>query len=195
MIDAVGIDLLYGGNRQTIQSGVYYFGYNSTSTAIPNEVEQTVAAYNYISSLTEAVIMGSEITGLQTAVPRVTGIGGSAAEASATRELVTQIASIIEKGPDSTIVNVPLPLYASASSEAQNAAKMIASNRDFIVAETVAYVDAVNAPGYVYNKTKCARDTGLLVDAIAQDVMFESYSQSIFSGVQYWNHGLIILSL
>jgi hypothetical protein len=181
MIDAVSVDLLYGGNRQAVQSGVYYYSYSSTSSAIVGEIPQTVSAYEYIASLTEAIILGNEVAAQQTTVPRVTGVGGTAAEANSIKELLTHVTGIITNGPDSTIVNVPLPVYASTSTAAQNAAMMLDANRDFIVAETVAYVDYFNTPGYEYDKVKCARDTGLLVDAIAQDILFESFSQSIFS--------------
>ena len=61
MIDSVSIDLLYGGNRQAIQSGVAYYGY-TTSTAVPNEIPQVTAAYNYISSILPSIVTGQTIT-------------------------------------------------------------------------------------------------------------------------------------
>ena len=37
-----------------------------------------------------------------------------------------------------------------------------------------------------YNQEKCFRDTGLIVDALAFDLAYQSNTQSRFSGLQYW---------
>ena len=188
IIDSISIDLLYGGNRQSVQAGVYYYGYDSTSTTIVGEIPQTVDAYNKIAELSEKLILGQEIVVEQTTIPRVTtGVStGTTAEVGKVDALVANLVSIIAKGPEATITNVPLPTAESKDLDALNAAVLVDANREFIVAETVAYVNQT-FPGFVYDSVKCARDTGLIVDAVAQDLLFESYSQSIFAGVQYWN--------
>jgi hypothetical protein len=188
IVDSISIDLLYGGNRQSVQAGVYYYGYDSTSTAIVGEIPQTVDAYNKIAELSEKLLLGQEIILEQTAIPRVSvGLSlATTAEVGKIDALVANLVSIIAKGPEATITNTPLPTVESEDEDAVNAALLVDANREFIVAETVAYVNQT-FPGFVYDSVKCARDTGLIVDAIAQDLLFESYSQSIFAGVQYWN--------
>ena len=189
MVDSVSFDLLYGGNRQAIQSGVYYYGYSSTSTSIVGEIPQTVDAYNHISSLTQKIILGQTITPLQTTVPQATNVTTSTInEVVSVKELVNNITNIVTNGPETTISVSSLPTTVSPDANAVNSAKMLASNRAFIVAEAIAFVNQT-FPALSYNATKCARDMGLIVDSVAQDLMFDSYSQSIFSGVQYWNHG------
>ena len=37
-----------------------------------------------------------------------------------------------------------------------------------------------------YNQAKCARDTGLIVDSLAFDLLFEGNTQSAYAGLQYW---------
>ena len=188
MIDSVSVDLLYGGNRQSIQSGVYYWGYNSTSTAISGEIPQTVDAYKHIATLTEAIILGTPITAQQSLVPRVTGTGATVAESNVVKDLISNIAKIISAGPNAVVVGTPLPTTVSTDAAAINSAKILDANREFIVAETIAYIET-ELEEFYYDQTKCERDTGLIVDAIAQDLMFASSSQSTFAGVQYWNHG------
>jgi hypothetical protein len=190
IIDSVSIDLLYGGNRQAVQSAVYYFGYESTSTAIAGEIPQTVDAYNHITELSKKIVLGQDISVQQTTVPRVTtGVStGTTAEVGKIEALIANITNIIANGPTATISNVPLPTVVSRDITAVDAANILDANREFLIAETVAFVNQTfPAPGFVYDQVKCARDTGLIVDAIAQDLLFESTSQSIFSGVQYWN--------
>jgi hypothetical protein len=188
IIDSISIDLLYGGNRQSVQSAVYYFGYNSTATTIVGEIPQTIDAYNHINELSKKIILGQPITVQQTVVPRATVgvLPGTVSEVSKVEALIANITNIISNGPEATISNTPLPTVISSDVDAVNTAKIINANRAFIVSETVAYVNQTFT-GFVYDSIKCARDTGLIVDAIAQDILFESNSQSIFAGVQYWN--------
>ena len=55
----------------------------------------------------------------------------------------------------------------------------------------VAYIDNYiysNSSYYQnYSRTKCLRDTGLIVDALVLDLLFGGTSQSDFAGLQYWN--------
>lgn len=46
--------------------------------------------------------------------------------------------------------------------------------------------------GFIYDKTRCARDTRLIVDAIAQDLQNEGVNQSVFAGIQYWNQDSVV---
>jgi len=62
IIDGVAFDLLHGGNRQSIMNGVYYYGFNGSSSAIPNETTQTVYAYNFINSISAQIIQGIAVT-------------------------------------------------------------------------------------------------------------------------------------
>ena len=51
------------------------------------------------------------------------------------------------------------------------AARLIELNKDFIVEETIAYVNATYpAPGFVFNADKCRRDTRLIIDGIVADL-------------------------
>jgi hypothetical protein len=188
IVDSVSVDLLYGGNRQSVQSGVYYWGYNSTSTAIIGEIPQTVDAYKHIATLTEAIILGRDLVPQQTVVPRVMGLGGTVAELNVVKDLISNITKIISAGPEAVVMGTSLPTTVSTDVNAINSAMMIDSNREFIVAETIAYIET-ELEEFYYDQAKCERDTGLIVDAIAQDIMFATASQSTFAGLQYWNHG------
>ena len=195
MVDSVSFDLLYGGNRQAIQSGVYYYGYSSTSTAIVGEIPQTIDAYSHISSLAQGIVLGQTITPLQTTVAQVKNITtGTINEVVTVKELVNNITNIVNNGPNTGISVTSLPTTPSPDDSAFNAAKAVENNRAFIIAEAIAYISQT-FPSLSYNVSKCQRDTGLIVDSIAQDLMFDSYSQSIFSGVQYWNHGSYVGSI
>lgn len=45
-----------------------------------------------------------------------------------------------------------------------------------------------------YNQDKCSRDTGLIADSIAVDLLYDSNTQSRFSGLQYWGQGINVVN-
>ena len=188
MVDSVSFDLLYGGNRQAIQSGVYYYGYNSTSTAIPNEISQTIDAYVFLATLTQKIILGQTITPLQTAVSRVTSVStGTSAEASIVSADVALINNVIQNGPSVVTAKTPISLARSTSTSVVNAAKAIDANRAFIVAEVVAFI---NGKYISYNKDKCRRDVGFIVDALTYDLENGGNYNAVIAGKSYYaEHG------
>lgn len=189
MVDSVGFDLLYGGNRQAIQSGVYYYSFNASSTAVPNEIPQVIAAYEYLKTISSQVIKGETVVTFQNVVTQNTSLPfGTSSEATTSSNLLDYMIDIITLGPSSADTKTPISLNRSANTNVANASYILEANREFISSEVVAYINtAYEGTGFVYDQVKCKRDTGLLVDAVAQDLLFEGRSQSTFAGLQYWN--------
>jgi len=259
MIDSVSFDVLYGGNRQAIQSGVYYYSF-TTSTAIPYQSEQTVAAYERLRDIVPQIVQNQTITRSpnNTATQITTLTTATIFEATQVQSMVDLIVNIINNGPavaetetpigltatttatcisatkileanrdfiQSEIVNYvnyvylvgtqsdvtfvtdsvdkitniidvgpsvaedasPIPLFKSTNTATQFATKLLNANREFITAEVIAYIDNTFNTGFKYDKTKCKRDTGLIVDSISLDILHSGTTQSEFSGLQYWN--------
>ena len=190
IVDSIAFDLLYGGNKQAIQSGVYYYSYNGSSTAVPNEIAEVTAAYDYIKSIVPYIVKGQTTSTFQENVAQVISANtGTNVEASFVQDLVDVITNIINNGP-SEVTNAekePIGLTRSVDTNVINAALLLNANREFIKAETVAYIDNKFNAGFVYDQTKCERDTGLIVDSIAFDLLYDGNTQSTFAGLQYWN--------
>ena len=73
-----------------------------------------------------------------------------------------------------------------------DAGNLLTSNKEFIQEEVVAYVE-FNYTGITsstsYDRTKCKRDIGYIVDAISYDISYGGNSKSIEAGTAYWNAG------
>ena len=194
MVDSVSFDVLYGGNKQSVQSGVYYYGYLEDSTAIPNEIPQTTSAYNFIEQIVTDIVTGTLISNPQqsSVVQIVSTLTGTTVEADLIKSNVNLINNIIEYGPDEVLVKEPIALTRSTSTSVINAANLLNANRDFIRAETIAFINNEYNTGFLYDKTKCKRDTGLIVDSIAFDLLYEGTTESTFAGLQYWNQDTYI---
>jgi hypothetical protein len=191
IVDSVSFDLVYGGNRQATQSGVYYFGHNGSSTVIPGEQTQTVAAYNFIKSLISNIVVGTQIAEPQQdrILQIVSTSTGTSSEITLADSLVDNITNIITNGPSVAPSPTSITLAPSTDTNVVNATKLLEANRDFITAEVIAYIGNTFHTQFNYNEAICARDTGLIIDALAQDLVFGGTSQSTFAGIQYYTQG------
>ena len=85
------------------------------------------------------------------------------------------------------INNVPL---ADPGGRYDDASRLLILNKNYIAAEAVGYVTAIY-PGLLsnptYSGTKCLRDVGYIVDALAYDVKYGGNYKSVGAGVSYWS--------
>ena len=144
LVDSVYFDLLHGGNRQAVMAGVYYYNFDADITQINNQIIQTGAAYDYIGSIIGNIITNTAVVkSYQTQVTQNT-TAASAATGSETAEIlkdINLITSIIENGPNVAEPKTPIYYAPSTDPNVINATKIILANRDYIVAETVAFVN------------------------------------------------------
>ena len=188
IIDSIALDLLRGGNKQTIQSGVYYYSYSSAVSVISTETAQTTIAYNRLRDILPSIVTNQLVTPTfkntatqNTSLPAATILEGVKLE-----DMVNTITDIINNGPTVVGAKKPVSLNLTSDDNAVKAAAILAANKDFIKSEVLAYID-YEFSTFNYNKATCYRDTGLIVDAIVQDLLFEGRSQSTFAGLQYWS--------
>jgi hypothetical protein len=146
LLDSIRFDLLHGGNRQAIMSGVYYYNFNANVTQINNQVVQTAAAYEFIGSIVDEIVQNILITDTyqNTVTQNTTAFANATlAEANAVLTNIDLIKDIINDGPTVTPhVKAPI-VYENRSTDVNviNATQTLLTNRDFIVAEVVTYVN------------------------------------------------------
>jgi hypothetical protein len=197
VLDSVCMDMLRGGNRQSVQAGVYYFGYDTTSTVLINEIPQTNAAYKFMKSLIDKVVQRITVTKTyQSLVEQNTDpIGATVLESRAISNNIDLIRDIIRKGPAAAPERVPLPLTPNTSTNVSRAYDILSQNREFIVEEVVEFVNATFIQPYAfnYNESKCFRDVGLIVDSIATDIIRRSNTNSLEAGLSYWDGAVSVI--
>jgi hypothetical protein len=190
MIDSVAFDLLHGGSKQSIKSGVYYFGYSAAQTEVPNELPQTVQAYNFIKSLVSNVVLATPIVNpYQVGVTQTTGLNSATIyEVNALEDSIDLITKIIRNGPSVVDARIPINLNQSGNTNVLNAYNLLVNNRAFIQAETIAYINSSTFSTFSsYSKEKCYRDVGILVENIAYDAAFGGNQKAIESGLAYYD--------
>jgi hypothetical protein len=190
MIDSVAFDLLHGGNRQSVQSGLAYYGADAGTITIQAEEVATTDAFTYLATIAGDIVQNNKITPLQSRVKQNTSLTpATSAEATLIARAVSTVTNIINNGPVGQVYS-PITLTASGSATVADAFNILLANREFIQAEVVAYVDKTyNPDSFSYDEELCYRDTGLLIDAVSQDILLGGNSKSIEAGLAYWNQG------
>ena len=190
IIDCISFDLLNGGNRQSIQAGVYYFNFTGSESTIANQIVQTTAAFNYLSSIAQNIIQNNAVAASQSAVKQNTSLNpATATEAALLDTKVDVITSIIANITNKAAAE-PISLIRSTDENINNAYELLIANKKFIVEEVLNYIDQTYNPGrFNYNQELCYRDTGLIVDAVSQDILLGGNAKSLEAGLSYWNFG------
>ena len=188
MIDSVAFDLLHGGKKQSIKSGTYYYGYSSTITEVPNEIPQTTLAYDFIKSLMSNIVFATPIINVyQNTFGQVTALtSGTIHEVNLLKDRIDLITNIIRNGPSAAKERIPVNLTTSQEQGVLNAYDLIAANKSFIKAETIAYINSTFGT-FNYSREKCYRDVGILVENIAYDAAFGGNQKAIESGLAYYD--------
>ena len=192
IIDSVVFDMIHGGNKQSVQSGLYYYGASTSTITIPTEVPETIAAFNYLSTITGLIVQNLPVEPLQTTYIQNTTAYAAAtsAEADLLIQAVSTVTDIIANGPGVAADKTPISLNASTSTDIINAYNNLVINKDFIKAQVIEYIDRTfNPNSFQYNEELCYRDTGLIVDAVSQDILLGGNAKSVEAGLSYWNFG------
>ena len=189
IIDSVAFDLLHGGNKQSIKSGIYYYNYDTESTQVPNEIPQVTAAYYYLKSIIPSIVKGQAVPTLYQTLTNQVTIGQEIAgnyEVEYLQDRIDDITAIVRKGPSYAGPKLPMNLTKVASEEAENAFIMLEANVDFIKAEVIAYINETSNT-FDYSREKCSRDVGILVENISYDASFGGNEKAIESGLAYYD--------
>jgi len=192
IVDSIGFDLLHGGNRQSVQSGLSYYGYNSTRNIRDSERAATVSSFAYIAELANYIVKNQNTSTYQTRVKQVTlPVAGSNTEVGLINRAISTVTSIISNGTATVTWGLtPISTASSVTSTGLNSFNLLLANKEFIKEEVVARLDRQYNPGsFNYNEELCYRDTGLIVDAVSQDILLGGNQKSIEAGLSYWNQG------
>ena len=76
--------------------------------------------------------------------------------------------------------------FSSDGSGFSGTRQLLRKNKEFIKAEVIGYIDTELNPNLEFDRTKCARDVGFIVDAVADDLIFNTNYKSVIAGKAYY---------
>jgi len=77
--------------------------------------------------------------------------------------------------------------FNTASLDVSSSVALLRNNRTFIVSESMAYLTA-SWSNFEYNKVKCARDLGYILDAATTDLLYGGNERSVIAGDFYYKY-------
>jgi len=203
ILDGIAHDIKYNGNAKTYENASKY--YSGTTSLINGQEAQTAAALNKTKEIvTQYILPQVAYTPLQSVTSQITDSANQASSANITRveTLMDSIVDVVTNG----LANLPDlvdPRYGyhytvdptkamNVGTDGQNnpgnfpfAAEIISYNKDFIVEETIAYINATY-PSLAFNESKCRRDTGLIIDGIMSDLKVGGRVSSLANQTAYY---------
>jgi hypothetical protein len=168
LIDAIKYDLTYGGNMETVVAGKAYYDGAVLESGDAAHITATQAAFTELADKIKA------LSGVAASVGVI--VDGLVANAN---DLIDDATSVTEVVADASWAETPI--------QEVNVAMRLQANT--IKSQVTNYVDT-NFPALVYDDVKCARDVGLLIDAVRWDMLFNSNFRSITAGRSYYRNSL-----
>ena len=184
IITDTSYDIALGTNFNAVYTGIAYQRPNN-SYNLQNQRSQTVGAIrNARDELQISVTTdGSSAVGSSNASTRI---------ATAYNEIV----DIINNGTlgtaapgDGTVDALTFPEPTGADQNRIDAKDNLIANRDFIIADIIAYI-ANNYAGLDYDQTKCERDVGFIVDALCYDILYQGTQATTRVAESYFVDGV-----
>jgi hypothetical protein len=75
--------------------------------------------------------------------------------------------------------------FQTAPIDNQNAVSLLRNNKEFIQAETIAYMSS-SWGSFDYNEAKCKRDVGYIIDNVATDLLYGGNERTRQAGIYYY---------
>ena len=259
IVDGVAKDLLYGGNEESIRSGLYYYLY--PSNAITTELTPTLTAVKYAAGMVDTIVknvtfqypsnendsawqciidnrefvqsetiafISSSWSGgdgfyydevkckrdvgyILDAVATDLKYGGNERSTIAGRFYYLYPSAAVVGGVPSSTNQLEQTLtgiryakgvvgklitnttFVTASSSIQASYDLLRANKQLIQNETIQFIN-VAYPELKYSTTKCRRDVGYIVDAIATDLLYGGNERSVTAGKNYYYYPSIATS-
>jgi hypothetical protein len=178
ILAAVGYDLTYGGNWQSLKAGLTY--YNATASAVTTTQKTvTLAALNQLKTLVQGYLSGSNETFVDARF--------------------SEIINIFDNGASyyniQTTLSMPNPSGSTAN--VQNAKTLLLANVPFIREEVTGWIAAQVAgnispftSGFTYDVAKCERDVEFVVRSVAYDLIYGGNSQTVDAAKKYYAYGV-----
>ncbi len=169
VIDAIGYDLMFGSNFQTITAARRYYD-AAASVAIGVQKAATIDAFTFLKGELLTIVSGNA-----TAVSRVT------ANMDMFLDVITngldELPAIVTPNPTGYDVNF------------QSARTLIENNRNFIKAEIIQYITN-NYVGLSYDPLVYRRNIDLILDAVYYDLTYGGNLQSLIAGQTYYSYSV-----
>jgi hypothetical protein len=183
ILDSTRYDMIYGGNTQSLVTGSAYFT-NFVLSIDSSELPATIAAYGRLKTVVSEVLAETAVT-TSPGVTETQDTSGTAANAAAIEFALDRIDDVLDWISNSA-PNATIEIATDwATRENHIAYERIVDRKNEIVEDVVYWVEKFHQD-LKYNQDTCRRDAGLMVDAIARDLLTGSNFATTKAGMAYY---------
>jgi len=184
IVDALQYDLMYSSNTASVEvAKAYYVG---AASQVDGQEEQTVAAYNHLAAVASDIVEGTSVTPTtgNTETVDTSGSDATATEGTEIDTLIGITTTYIADGETLPTEVEPDVVALGVTSDELTAYNSIVAEKDNLVQDTIVFVEA-NYVLLEFNQAKCYRDTGLIIEAVIDDMVFGTNYKSVVAGRTY----------
>lgn len=168
-------DIAFGTNYNSVTGGLSYQRANAAKVTT-EQLVPTRVAFNQAKGAVASVNEVKNSEGVDGALYRSNAYWSEIIDILVNGTLSTETSS------DSLVYPVPNVL---PTPDADDAAVILQNNREWLKQELVSYISQ-NYPALTYDRVKCSRDVGLIVDAVSLDLMLGTNYNTITAGLAYY---------
>ena len=187
IVDALTYDILYEGNSATRQSADSYFvGTVGQLGTVTEETTATIAAYTHLQGVVTGILLEaalSKSTG-NTTTQDTTNEPATATEVAKASELIQIIIDVLTAGSTTGLPTTSRAVTDWAAAPLQTAFSSIFGQQDNFADLTTTYI-LTNYPDFTYDRAKCKRDVGIILDAVVRDAKLNTNHNAIVAGQAY----------
>ena len=185
IVDALSYDILYGGNSATLTAARAYFEGTASQLGAGQETA-TAAAYNYLQTIAQQIVQGTDVAELQVGVAQdFTSGNATATEATIIADLIQYIEDVITAGSLDPLPASEFPDISAESQDYIDANESILAAKPTLQVTTLDYVNSTYSVGY--DKAACSRDVREYIDAIKYDLIYPGNYKSLMAARMYAN--------
>jgi hypothetical protein len=188
IIDSISHDVQHDSNFATLQSAGIYFE-NGVSVLPVDTKTQYADVLQLLGDVVEQVVQETPVTNASnyTLTPQNTvGTAATALEGTQVHDLVAVIENVV-RADDTDEIPLPTETASWVDATLRNVGTKLDNNTEELASDVTEYINS-NFNVLDYNKAKCRRDTGFLLDAFSFDLNFGGNSASRWNADFYfWN--------
>ena len=196
IVDGLCYDIMYGGNSASIQVARSYFKNFNDSTVgdiqIGNdEILATAAAFNRLGQVVgdcviEADVVKTAVDGVVYGISQNTdGTPASSTEVDELSGLCAIVENAIRENSDANIPAVVYPSIAWSATEYQTARLALVNAKSNLKTAVTTFLDT-EYTGLVYDQFKCTRDLKIILESVADDMVFGTNYQTRSAAQSYY---------
>ena len=191
IINGLSHDVQYGGNHATRINAQIYFE-NAVSTLATGTERQTADAYEYLALLVRDIVQGIDTqSSLYTSTPQdFTQDNATSTEGARAQNLIEVIESAIREGTTDTIPELVEPDFSWVNSDIESAGNLMLTRTPELSQDLIDWISS-QFTVLDYDRAKCRRDTGYILEAFAYDLHYGGNTASRWNADFYFWNGLL----